>query len=120
MSSEGATPSQPRAGLYSFGPDSQFAQRNRRGDPDERVDAHEDDRVFEPPRVDPGRRPTVPVGGERGFEEARHVGVVQDDPDLAVLGRGPERPVHARDEDRAAVDDDALVVESLDSPVGLQ
>src|SRR5256885_3825421 len=120
MSSEGATRSHPRGGLYVFVPCSQFPKGDGGRDGDERVQRHERDRVLEPPCVDTGRGSSLPVRVERSLEGLRQVRIFDDQADLAVLRRRTERPVHARDEDRAAVHHGALVVETFDGPARLE
>src|SRR5947199_10507914 len=114
MSSEGGTRSHPRAGLYVFVSCSQFPEGDGGRDGDEGVQRNERGGVLEPPRIDTGGRPSLPVRVERGLEDPRQIGIFHDEADLAILGRRTERPVHARDEDRAAVHDRAFVVETFD------
>ena len=45
---------------------------------------------------------------------------MEDDANLAVLRRGPVRPIHAGDEDRTAIDDEPFVVQPLDSAMGFE
>src|SRR5437867_183011 len=114
MSSEGGTRSHPRAGLYVFVSCSQFPEGDGGRDGDEGVQRNERGGVLEPPRIDTGGRPSLPVRVERSLEDPRQIGIFHDEADLAILGRRTERPVHARDEDRAAVHDRAFVVETFD------
>src|SRR5438445_8988942 len=120
MSSEGGTRSHPRAGLYVFVPRSQFSKGEGRGDGDHGVQRNERERVLEPPCIDAGCRPPFPIRVERGLERPREIRVVHDEANLAILRRRSERPVHARDEDRAAVHHRALVVETFDRAARLQ
>src|SRR2546425_5790724 len=120
MSSEGGTRWHPRAGLYVFVPRSQFSKGEGRCDGDERIQCDEGERVLKPPCIDAGRRPPFPVRVERNLERPRENRIVHDEADLAILRRRAERPVHARDEHRAAVHYRAFVVEPLDRPAGLQ
>jgi hypothetical protein len=114
MSSEGGTRSQPRARFYAFVPWSQFSQGDDGSHGDEDVQTEEGKRVVEPPCVDPRGGTSLPVRVEGRAESARDLGVLEDDADLPVLRRRPEGPVHARDEDRSTVHDNALVVEPFD------
>src|SRR5437667_107312 len=114
MSSEGGTRSHPRAGLYVFVSCSQFPEGDGGRDGDEGVQRNERGGVLEPPRIDAGRRPSLPVRVERGLEDPRQIGIFHDEADLAILGRRTERPVHARDEDGTAVHDRAFVVKAFD------
>src|SRR3989442_15389172 len=120
MSSEGGTRSHPRGGLYAFVPCSQFPQGDGGRDGDERVQRPARARVLDPPCVDTRRRPPLPVRVERTLERLRQIPVVHNQTDLAILRRGTERPVHARDEDRAAVRHRAFVVETFDGPARLE
>src|SRR5213593_4669923 len=120
MSSEGGTRSHPRAGLYVFVPRSQFSKGEGRCDGDHGVQRNERERVLEPPCIDAGCRPPFPIRIERGLERPREIRVVHDEANLAILRRRSERPVHARDEDRAAVHHRALVVETFDRAARLQ
>src|SRR5881396_1482870 len=120
MSSEGGTRSHPRGGLYVFVPCSQFPKGGRGRDRDERVQRHERDRVVEPPCVEAGCGPPLPIRVERDLEGLRQIRIFDDQADLAILRRRTERPVHARDEDRAAVHHGALVVETFDGPARLE
>src|SRR5256712_6063711 len=120
MSSEGGTRSHPRGGLYVFVPCSQFPQGGGRRDGDERIQRHERDRVVEPPCADTGCGSPLPVRVERRLERLRQIRVFHDQADLAILRCRTERPVHARDEDRVAVHDDAFVVETFDRPARLE
>src|SRR2546428_12983172 len=114
MSSEGATRSHPRGGLYVFVPCSQFPKGGGGWSGDERVQRPERDRVLEPPCVDAGRGPPLPVRVERNLERLRQIRVFHDQAYLAILRRRTERPVHARHEDRAGVHHGAFVVETFD------
>src|SRR6059036_2346790 len=78
MSSEGATRSHPRGGLYVFVPCSQFPKGGGGCDGDERVQRHKRDRVLEPPCVDAGRGPPLPVRVERNLERLRQIRVFHD------------------------------------------
>src|SRR5881628_1239274 len=120
MSSEGATRSHPRGGLYVFVPCSQFPKGGGGRDGDERVQRHERERVLEPPCVEAGGGPPFPVRVERSLEGFRQIRIFDDQADLAILRRRAQRPVHARDEDLAAVHHGALVVEALDGPSRLE
>src|SRR3989454_8482659 len=120
MSSERGTGSHPRAGLYVFVPRSQFSKGEARCDGDQRIKGDEGERVLEPPCIHTGRRPPVPVCIERDLERPREIRIVYDEADLAILRRRAERPVHARDEDCAAVHHRALVVEPFDRAARLQ
>jgi len=120
MSSEGGTPSHPRAGLYVFVPRSQFSKGEGRCDGDQRIQRNERERILEPPGIDAGRRPSFPIRVERSLERPRQIRIVHDEADLAILRRGTERPVHARDQDRAAVHHGALVVETFNRPPRLE
>jgi len=120
MSSEGATRSHARRGLYAFPADSQFPEGDGGRDGDECVQRHERDRVVEPPRVDARCRPPLPVRVKRSLERPRQVRAFHDQADLAILRRRTECPVHARDEDRSAVHHRAFVVETFDRPARLE
>src|SRR3989449_4322868 len=120
MSSEVATRSHPRGGLYVFVPCSQFPKGDGGRGGDERIQRHERERVLEPPCVDTGGGPPLPVRVERSLEGLRQIRIFDDQADLAVLRRRTERPVHARDEDREAVHHGALVVETFDGPSRLE
>src|SRR5437870_105607 len=120
MSSEGGTRSHPRGGLYVFVPCSQFPKGGGGRDRDERVQRHERDRVVEPPCVEAGCGPPLPIRVERNLERPRQIRVFHDQADLAILRRRTERPVHARDEDRAAVCHGAFVVQTFDGPGRLE
>src|SRR2546430_17179380 len=93
MSSEGAMRSHPRGGLYVFVPCSQFPKGDGGGDGDERVQGHKPDRVVEPPCVDPGGGPPLPVRVERDLEGLRQIRIVDDQTDLASLRRRAYRRV---------------------------
>src|SRR5712692_8421180 len=120
MSSEGGTRSHSRAGLYVFVPRSQFSKGEGRCDGDQRVQRYERERVPEPPGIDTGCRPSFPIRVERNLERPRKIRIVDDEADLAILRRGTERPVHARDQDRAAVHHRALVMETFNRPTRLE
>jgi len=120
MSSEGDTRSHPRAGLYVFVPRSQFSKGEGRCDGDQRIQCDERERVLEPPCIHAGRRPPVPIRVERDLERPREDRIVYDEADLSVLRRRSERPVHARDEHRAAVHHRALAVEPFDRAARLE
>src|SRR2546426_4140848 len=120
MSSEGGTRSHPRGGLYVFVPCSQFPKGGGGRDRDERVQRHERDRVVEPPCDEAGCGPPLPIRVKRNLEGPRQIRVFHDQADLAILRRRTERPVHARDEDRAAVCHGAFVVEAFDGPSRLE
>jgi len=120
MSSEGGTRSHPRAGLYVFVPRSQFSKGEGRCDGDERIQCNERERVLEPPCIDAGGRPPIPICVERDLERPRENRIVHDEADFAILRRRAERPVHARDDYRAPIHDRTLVVEPFDRAARLQ
>src|SRR2546426_11360124 len=93
MSSEGATRSHPRGGLYVFVPCSQFPKGDGGRNGDERVQRHERDRVLEPPCVDTGGGPPFPVRVERSLEGLRQIRIFDNQADLAILRARTERPV---------------------------
>src|SRR2546427_13262187 len=97
MSSEGATRSHPRGGLYVFVPRSQFPKGGGGRDGDERVQRHERDRAIEPPCVDTGRGSSLPALVERRLEGLRQARIFDNQADLAALRRRTERPAHGRD-----------------------
>src|SRR5207249_2907568 len=78
MSSEGATRSHPRGGLYVFVPCSQFPKGDGGRDGDERVQRHERDRVLEPPCVDTGGGTPFPVRVERSLKGLRQIRIFDD------------------------------------------
>src|SRR5436309_13825216 len=96
MSSEGATRSHPRGGLYVFVPCSQFPKGDGGRDRDERVQRHERDRVLEPPRVDTGGGTAVRGRVERSLEGLRQIRISDDQADRTVPRRRAEPPVRAR------------------------
>src|SRR5207244_11646616 len=96
MSSEGATRSHPRGGLYVFVPCSQFPKGDGGRDGDERVQRHERDRVLEPPCVDTGRGSSLPVRVERSLEGLRQVRIFDNTAELAVIRRRTERTDRGR------------------------
>src|SRR5207302_2478750 len=114
------TRSDPRAGFYAFVSRSQFPQGDRRGDGDERVQSQEGERVLEPPHTQRVRTPAYPVRVESRLESRCDPTVLEEDTDLPILRRRAERPLHARDEARAAVHDHALVVQPLDRTAWLE